>query len=111
MTKTFSRQISLTLSAVHPQEGKANDHDPIYVAANKPRPCHSLIALLLGRLRLSVPQARREYVRIAEEVFSLPRYLKKDKFDGQKLEEAVKRLLQEYGSEEKMLERDGICKV
>lgn len=39
-----------------------------------------------------MPQARREYVRIAEEVFSLPRYFDKDRFDGQKLEQAVKRL-------------------
>jgi hypothetical protein len=66
---------------------------------------------LLGRLRLSVPQARREYVRIADEVFSLPRYLKRDKFDGRKLEEAVKRLLGNDRSEEKMLEKDGCCKV
>ncbi|KAK4233068.1 acyl transferase/acyl hydrolase/lysophospholipase [Achaetomium macrosporum] len=70
-----------------------------------------LVALLLGRLRRSVPQARREYVRIAEEVFSLPRYLQKNTFDGRKLEEAVKRLLGNDRSEEKMLERDGSCKV
>ncbi|KAH8750222.1 hypothetical protein F5883DRAFT_227773 [Diaporthe sp. PMI_573] len=70
-----------------------------------------LIALLLGRLRRSVPQARREYVRIAEEVFSLPRYLKKNTFDGQKLEEAVKRLLGNDRSDEKMLEKDGSCKA
>ncbi|GLI81004.1 hypothetical protein PoHVEF18_009373 [Penicillium ochrochloron] len=70
-----------------------------------------LIALLLGRLHRSVPQARREYVRIAEEVFSLPRYLKKSTFDGQKLEKGVKRLLGNDRSEEKMLEKDGSCKV
>ncbi|KAL6407343.1 kinesin light chain [Ilyonectria robusta] len=70
-----------------------------------------LIALLLGRLRRSVPQARKEYVRLAEEVFSLPRYLKKDTFDGQKLEEVVKRLLGDGRAEEKMLEKDGTCKV
>ncbi|KAJ6445187.1 sulfite oxidase, mitochondrial precursor [Purpureocillium lavendulum] len=50
-----------------------------------------LIVLLLGRLRLSVPQARKEYICIAEEVFSLPRFsrfptLRKYKFDGRKLE-------------------------
>lgn len=72
---------------------------------------HSLIALLLGRLRRSVPQARKEYVRLAEEVFSLPRYLKKDTFDGQKLEEVVRRLLGDGRAEEKMLEKDGTCKV
>ncbi|KAK3382112.1 hypothetical protein B0T24DRAFT_660893 [Lasiosphaeria ovina] len=70
-----------------------------------------LIALLLGRLRRSVPQARKEYVRIAEEVFSLPRYLKKNTFEGRKLEEAVKRLLGKDRSEEKMLEKGGSCKV
>ncbi|KAJ6438980.1 fungal specific transcription factor domain-containing protein [Purpureocillium lavendulum] len=71
-----------------------------------------LIALLLGRLCLSVPQARKEYVRIAEEVFSLPRFpsLRKCTFDGRKLEEAVKRLLGNRG-DEKMLEQNGSCKV
>lgn len=58
-----------------------------------------------------MPQARREYLRIAEEVFSLPRYLQKNTFDGRKLEEAVRRLLGNDRSEEKMLERDGSCKV
>ncbi len=71
----------------------------------------SLIALLLGRLRQSVPQARKEYVRIAKEVFSLPSYLKKNKFDGQKLEVAIKRLLGKGRSEEKMLEKENNCKV
>ncbi|KAJ6439011.1 hypothetical protein O9K51_08415 [Purpureocillium lavendulum] len=75
-----------------------------------------LIALLLGRLRLSVPQARKEYVRIAEEVFSLPRLsrlpsLRKYTFDGRKLEGAVKRLLGTNRGDETMLEQNCSCKV
>ncbi|KAJ6443016.1 COM1 regulatory protein [Purpureocillium lavendulum] len=75
-----------------------------------------LIALLLGRLRMSVPQARKEYVRIAEEVFSIPsaknfRFLKKHAFDGRKLERAVKGLLETNGGDESMLEHEGLCKV
>lgn len=58
-----------------------------------------------------MPQARKEYVGIAEEVFSLSKYIRKDTFDGRKLEEAVKRLLGNDRSEEKMLEKDGSCKV
>lgn len=68
----------------------------------------SLIALLLGRLRLSVPEARKAYVRIAKDVFSVPRYVKKNKFDGQRLEEAVKQLLREQSvgssGEERMID-------
>ncbi|RDW62196.1 hypothetical protein BP6252_11629 [Coleophoma cylindrospora] len=71
-----------------------------------------LIALLLGRLRLSVPQARREYVRIAEQVFSRPSLSpNKNAFDSQKLEKAIKELLGNDRSEEKMLQKDGGCKV
>jgi patatin-like phospholipase/acyl hydrolase len=70
-----------------------------------------LIAILLGRLRFSVPRARKEYVAIAKEVFSLPRYLKKNTFDGQKLEEAMKRLLGKDRTDERMLQKDGSCKV
>ncbi|KAK3935635.1 acyl transferase/acyl hydrolase/lysophospholipase [Diplogelasinospora grovesii] len=36
-----------------------------------------LIALLLGRVRLSAPEARKEYVRIAKDVFSIPRHFTK----------------------------------
>ncbi|KIH94168.1 hypothetical protein SPBR_05564 [Sporothrix brasiliensis 5110] len=68
-----------------------------------------LIALLLGRLRLSVPQARREYVKIANEVFSIKRFFDKSKFDGKALEMAVKQVLQKTlgpGREsERMLDR------
>ncbi len=65
---------------------------------------------------MSVPEARKEYIRIAKEVFSVKRYLAKNKFDGQKLEEAVKKLLRGYlgdsGDEERMLDRSKpSCKV
>ncbi|CAK7238307.1 hypothetical protein SEUCBS140593_010533 [Sporothrix eucalyptigena] len=75
-----------------------------------------LIALLLGRVRLSVPQARREYVRIAQDVFSIERFKTKSKFDCKKLEKAVKQLLQDklgHGrDEERMLDPvESACKV
>ncbi|KAL6408074.1 kinesin light chain [Ilyonectria robusta] len=70
-----------------------------------------LIALLLGRLRRSVPQARQDYARIAERVFSLPRFYNKNTFDGKRLEEEVKRVLGEGRAEERMLDKAGGCKV
>ncbi|KAK3938524.1 hypothetical protein QBC46DRAFT_162245 [Diplogelasinospora grovesii] len=36
-----------------------------------------LIALLLRRVRLSAPKARKEYVRITKDVFSIPRHFTK----------------------------------
>lgn len=56
----------------------------------------SLIALLLGRLRLSVQDARKEFVRICKEVFSDSRPIKSNKYDEKKLENAVKELLERY---------------
>ncbi|KAM7208430.1 Acyl transferase/acyl hydrolase/lysophospholipase [Rhypophila decipiens] len=73
-----------------------------------------LIALLLGRVRLSVPEARKEYVQIAKEIFSVKTYLKSNKFDGRKLEEAVRSLLKRHlgNGEEKMLDRSKLsCKT
>ncbi|KAK3314374.1 acyl transferase/acyl hydrolase/lysophospholipase [Apodospora peruviana] len=73
-----------------------------------------LIALLLGRVRLSIPEARKGYVRIAKEIFSVKTYLKNNKFDCRKLEEVVKSLLERrlgYG-EERMLDRSKFsCKA
>ena len=76
----------------------------------------SLIALLLGRLRLSVPQARREYIKIAKDVFSFKQFFNKSKFDGERLAAAVKQVLQDKlgpGREvERMLDRvKPACKV
>ncbi|KAK3376988.1 hypothetical protein B0T24DRAFT_665831 [Lasiosphaeria ovina] len=73
-----------------------------------------LIALLLGRVRLSVPEARKEYIQIAKEIFSVKTYLKNSKFDSRTLEKAVKSLLgRRLGNgEEKMLDRSkSSCKV
>ncbi|CAK7221294.1 hypothetical protein SCUCBS95973_004445 [Sporothrix curviconia] len=74
-----------------------------------------LIALLLGRLRLSARDARREYVKIAENVFTISRFLKKSKFDGGKLEASIKEVLDKYdadGGEARMLGREyPTCKV
>lgn len=57
-------------------------------------------------MRFSVPEAQKEYVRIAKEIFLVKTYLKKSKFNSQKLEEAVKSLLKHHlsNSEEIMLD-------
>ncbi|EPE02605.1 kinesin light chain [Ophiostoma piceae UAMH 11346] len=64
-----------------------------------------LIALLLGRLRLSVPEAREEYVKISQHVFSTDWYRMNSKSDGNKLEAAVKKLLQEKLGDDRVDER------
>jgi hypothetical protein len=58
-----------------------------------------------------VPQARKEYVRIAEEVFSIKSSWSKNAFEGQKLEDAVKLLLGSDHSEERILYQGSPCKV
>jgi hypothetical protein len=76
----------------------------------------SLIALLLGRLRFSVPQARAAFVKIAKEVFSVNQFLHEGRFNEKKLESAVKDLVRGSFSssdgEERLLDRqDRACKV
>lgn len=63
-----------------------------------------------------MPQARREYVRIAQDVFSVEQFNIKSKFDGKRLEKAVKQVLQDklgHGrDEERMLDPvEPACKV
>ncbi|KAI3532841.1 hypothetical protein CSPX01_13176 [Colletotrichum filicis] len=67
-----------------------------------------LNALLLGRMRFTVPQAIQAYKKIAKEVFSITTFAKTSKFDATKLERAVKDLAQE----ETMLDHSqNPCKV
>lgn len=54
-----------------------------------------LIALLLGRLRLSVPEAIDKYRQLAQEVFSDQKLLLGDgKFKASKLEKAIKDVIE-----------------
>jgi hypothetical protein len=56
----------------------------------------SLIALLLGRLRLSVPEAIDKYRLLAKTVFSDKKSLGKDgKFKASNLEKAIKDVVKE----------------
>ncbi|CAK7221370.1 hypothetical protein SBRCBS47491_004506 [Sporothrix bragantina] len=95
------------------------DHDPLpadYFDLIGGTSTGGLIALLLGRLRLSVREARKEYVKIAENVFSISRFLKKSKFDGAALEASIKDVLSRHlvaeGDEAYMLDpTHSACKV
>ena len=54
-----------------------------------------LIALLLGRLRLSVPDAIEKYRLLAKQVFSGKKHFVKDgKFKASKLENAIKEVIE-----------------
>lgn len=54
-----------------------------------------LIALLLGRLRLSVPEAIDKYRQLARQVFSDKKHFVKDgKFKASKLENAIKEVIE-----------------
>ena len=54
-----------------------------------------LIALLLGRLRLSVPEAIEKYRLLAKQVFSEKKHFVKDgKFKASKLEKAIKEVVE-----------------
>ncbi|KAH9215100.1 acyl transferase/acyl hydrolase/lysophospholipase, partial [Leptodontidium sp. 2 PMI_412] len=50
-----------------------------------------IIAIMLGRLRMSVEECRSEYIRLGKQVFSNPRILPNESmFDASKLEAAIK---------------------
>lgn len=79
-----------------------------------------LVAILLGRLRLSVPEAIEVYRVLAKDVFSTTKAVGKDgRYKASNLETAVKSVLVEKlgegHSEEKMFESDNdtgrICKT
>jgi len=94
-----------------------------------PRPCDyfdliggtstgGIIALMLGRLRMSVPQAIAEYVRLAEYIFSEKKLKwKEGTFKARKLESAIKDVVDKYpvssSDDGRMLDpchRDDVCK-
>jgi hypothetical protein len=61
-------------------------------------------------LRQSI-QARQDYARIAERVFSLPRFYNESTFNGKKLEEEVKRAFEEGHAKGRILGKAGACRV
>jgi hypothetical protein len=77
---------------------------------------YRLIALLLGRLRLSVPEAINKYGLLAKQVFSEKKPRGKDgTFKASKLEKAIKDVVKEIcegGADEKMFVADNVsCKT
>jgi hypothetical protein len=76
-----------------------------------------LIALLLGRLRLSVPEAIDKYRLLAKQVFSEKKHFIKDgKFKASNLENAIKEVIEwklgKGRGEERMFTRgDNGCKT
>ena len=67
---------------------------------------HRLIALMLGRLRLTVDEAISQYGLFAQHVFSEKKWKGQDgTFKARKLEETVKRIVKSYGIEKSADER------
>ncbi|KAJ7798552.1 hypothetical protein B0H14DRAFT_32821 [Mycena olivaceomarginata] len=95
---------------------------------NMPRPCDyfdliggastgGLIALMLGRLRMSVEDATKAYGQLSKEVFSDVKFHGSDgRFKASKLEKAIKQIVETYSASrnpEDSLEdiRDNACKT
>ncbi|KAI5776949.1 acyl transferase/acyl hydrolase/lysophospholipase [Geopyxis carbonaria] len=94
-----------------------------------PRPCDyfdliggtstgGLIAIMLGRLQMTIPEAIKQYSDLAERVFSQQKWLWQDgKFKATALQEAIKEVVRNYGvledPEETMLDDRSIegCKT
>lgn len=77
---------------------------------------HSLIALMLGRLRMSMDDAIQAYAKLSKKVFSQTKNgLAPDgRYKASNLEDAVKTILQEYGADTKTgivdsRSGDGVC--
>ena len=75
-----------------------------------------LIAIMLGRLRMSTDDALQEYTQLARFVFEEKKWKFQDGlFKATKLEEAIKKIVKKYGGgsdTEDMLDRrdDSLCK-
>ena len=77
--------------------------------------CHSLIAIMLGRLEMDVDDCITAYCDLASEVFgeklsAFPTTLKgkvKARFDSTKLESAVQKVIRQSGIPETSLFSDG----
>ena len=77
--------------------------------------CYRLIALLLGRLRLSVPVAIDKFAHMSEKIFSERKSIFSDgKFKATILENCIKDTLKSIGMDEEARVLDGNdkgCKV
>ena len=57
---------------------------------------YSIIALMLGRLRMSATECIAAYLTMSEKVFGQPEnFTKREKFDPQALEEAIKTIIEQ----------------
>lgn len=79
-----------------------------------------LIAIMLGRLRMSIPDCIQAYLELADEVFDKKRHRfsyggkVQGRFDAKALEHAIKKVLQDQNlNEDELLKapEDGRCKV
>lgn len=73
---------------------------------------HRIIALFLGRLRMSVDEAILAYTSLSEQVFSDTKWVGKQKYKSSKLEEVLKDIIREKtGSSETKMMVQSKCKV
>ena len=74
---------------------------------------YSIIALMLGRLRMSVTECIAAYLTMSEKVFGQPQdFTKREKFDPQALEEAIKTAVeQKIGDPDAPLQDATGCKT
>ena len=73
----------------------------------------SIIALMLGRLRMSVSECITAYIITSERVFGQPQnFTYREKFDPQALEEAIKTVVkQRVGSPDALLQDPTGCRT
>lgn len=83
-------------------------------------PYHRLIAIMLGRLEMDIDQCINAYKRLSNHVFARKRLLpvggnlrRQSKYDGRRIETAMKAILHELGYEDDILLREpaSSCKV
>jgi hypothetical protein len=74
---------------------------------------HSIIALMLGRLRMSVTECIAAYLTMSEKVFGQTEdFTKREKFDSWALEEAIKTAVeQKIGNPDAPLQTAAGCKT
>jgi hypothetical protein len=84
-------------------------------SALTPKPLPRIIALMLGRLRMSVGEAIEDYGTLAQRVFSDPRLIGGDgKFKARNLEDAIKEIVEKKAgrADEPMIDpRPDACKT
>lgn len=86
-------------------EGTLSHHQS-YTVKHLVTEISSIIALMLGRLRMSVTECIAAYVVMSEKVFGQPQnFTQREKFDPQALEEAIKTIVREkIGDQDALLQ-------